>query len=543
MERRDCLWRTGLGASLCTKAFFIVLCALSADTAFVQPAIGQNSPAAPKSPDAAGCEQLARLDLQELPEAPARVMTARLVDSTPAGPVARSYCRVTGYVAPQNRFELRLPLPRDWNQKFFFTLCAGFCGAVEGDACNESLSRGYASVTGNGGHESSPGFDGTWAANAPTLHEDYAYRSNHVVTLAAKAITTRYYGRPIARSYASGCSKGGHGGLIEIERFPEDFDGVIVGAPVSGWTGQLAMMVWATQAVSDAQNGSVLDSTALRVVHASVLAMCGAQAGVDEGMVTDPASCSWRPERAACRSGATTDCLSTRQVVALTKLMTPPAGANGRVLYAAAFVPGSETNWRFWYVDPSGAGSITETGHYLAATQFLRFMALPKADRTADARRANLGRIDAQLNRTRQLFEATSPNLRAFKAHGGKVILWHGLADAAIPTTSSIAYYDRVTDFMGGRATTNDFFRLFLLPGVHHCAGGPGPDVIDAIAALEAWVERGIAPEVLVAQRVRNGVVERSRPAFPYPARARYSGSGDPMRAESFVRSDPVIKP
>jgi hypothetical protein len=508
---------------------------------------------APSGPDAAACAALSQLDLQGRAEAPARVFTARIVDvpAPPEGatresaaamlaasPIAR-YCEVTGYVAPQNKFELRLPLPKDWNQKFFFALCDGFCGAVNGNRCNLSLARGYAAVTSNGGHDGVPGFDGIWAANAPRLQEDFAFRSTHVVTLVAKAIITRYYGRPIARSYVAGCSKGGQGALMEVQRYPEDFDGAISAAPVYDWTGQITVATWFTQANSDGRGGLLLDSAAMHAVHASVLAACGAQAGVDEGLVTDPAACAWRPERAACRTDeATAGCLTPRQVAAVTKVLTRPADAAGRVIYPAAFVRGAETDAGFWFFGLGGARSLDITGHFLAAQQFLSYMAQPTSAGVVDPRRVDLARLPRMLARARTLYDATSPDLRAFKQRGGKLIMWHGLSDGAVPATSSVVYHDRVTRFMGGRARTDDFFRLFLLPGVHHCAGGPGPDVVDAITALERWVEGGVAPDELIARRVRNGTVERSRPAYPYPARARYSGSGDPMRAESFVRAD-----
>ena len=176
--------------------------------------------AAPPSADAQRCAALAAEDFEGLPDAPTRISSARLVDVPPADPQSRPafspqarssrYCQVLGYVAPQNKFELRLPLPAQWNQRFHLTPCAGFCGGVNGNACNLTLARGYASITGNGGHDGGPGFDGVWAANNPNLQEDFAWRHNHVITIAGKAITTKFYGQPIARSYMSGCSKGGH---------------------------------------------------------------------------------------------------------------------------------------------------------------------------------------------------------------------------------------------------------------------------------------------------------------------------------------------
>ena len=537
------------------RVFLGLLSALgTASAALAQPS------AAPQGPDAAACAALARLDLRGLKDAPTSITSARLVD-VPAPPATatressaavlaaspiKQYCQVTGYVAPQNKFELRLPLAAQWNQKFFLTLCDGFCGAVQGTRCNLGLARGYATATNNGGHDGVFGFDGVWAANAPTLQADFAWRSTHVTALAAKAITSRYYGRPIARSYISGCSKGGHGALMEIQRFPNEFDGAISAAPVYDWTGQMTVSTWFTQANDDGKGGALLDSAAMRTVHASILAACGAQAGVDEGLVTDPAACAWRPERAACRAagpaGPERGCLTTLQVAAVRKLLARPAGASGRAIYPAAFVPGSETEGGFWFFDEAG-GRLEATGHFLAAQNFLSFMAHPTSSGVVDPRTVDIARLPAMLARARALYDATSPDLRAFEASGGKLLMWHGLSDAAIPATMSALYHDRVAALVGSRARTDAFFRLFLLPGVHHCGGGPGPDAVDAIGALERWVEQGVAPDELLARKVRNGVVERSRPAYPYPARARYTGSGDPLQAGSFTRADAPARP
>ncbi|HUD63776.1 MAG TPA: tannase/feruloyl esterase family alpha/beta hydrolase [Candidatus Sulfotelmatobacter sp.] len=217
-------------------------------------------------------------NLEIAPGGPAVVTSARLIEAAanglerwllvPSGYGSSAvnsdvhiheYCDVTGYVAPQNKFELKLPLPRDWNQKFFFYTCGAFCGTVFGDACNLGLVRGYASVTGNGGHDSRWGFDAIWAANAPELQEDFGWRSNHVITLIAKVITAHYYGKPIKYSYMGGGSKGGQAVLIEAQRFPEDFDGLMPSAPVYDYTGRNTIAAaWFAQAITDGHGGSVL---------------------------------------------------------------------------------------------------------------------------------------------------------------------------------------------------------------------------------------------------------------------------------------------
>jgi feruloyl esterase len=398
---------------------------------------------------------------------------------------------------------------------------------------------------GNGGHDGNRGFDGLWAANAPLLQDDYAWRSNHVVTLAAKAITTRYYGQPIQHSYMAGCSKGGHAVLIEAQRFPEDFDGLMVIAPVYDLTGRGGIAAaWFVQAVSDGKGGSVLNQVAADAVHRSVLSTCGSQTGVEIGLVTEPAACAWKPEMIACKTETGgSDCLTPVQVMAIKRLMTPVTNSKGELLYAYPYIPGTETEWARWnFSIPRAGESASPTANYLLAEQFVKYLADPKPRTAADPLRFDFDRDPATLSRARKVYDATSYDLNSFKARGGKILMWHGLADGGIMATSSIGYYEGVMKRMGGREKTEGFFRLFLIPGVHHCAGGPGLTDFDALTALENWVEKGEPPTVLISQRSRNGAVERALPIYPYPVVPRYSGSGDPNQASSFLPFDPTKK-
>ena len=515
------------------------------------------------APDDQNCAVLTGFNLQTVPGGPAIITSAQVIDvpgsglerfaqSGYAGPVARGpsaihrYCDVTGYVAPQNKFELKLPLPADWNHKFYFYACGGFCGAIVRDAANFGLVRGYASATGNGGHDSALGFDGIWAANAPELQEDFGWRSNHVVTLITKAITTHYYGMPIQYSYMAGNSKGGHAVLMEAQRFPEDFEGLMPSAPVYDYTGRNTVAAaWFAQAFSDGHGGSVLNESVAATVHKSVLEHCGAQAGVEEGLVTDPPSCKWQPEMIRCHSeGNVADCLTPRQVDAIKHLMTPATDSKGEVLYAYPYIPGTETQWVGWnYYGKPSSRVPPRTANMDLPGQHLGYLADESVRHDVDALSFNFDRDPATLARSRRIYDATSFDLRAFKARGGKILMWHGWADGAIIATSSIGYYEGVSKFMGGHDKTQDFFRLFLVPGVHHGGGGPGFTEFDSFSALEAWVEKGIAPDKLIAGRVNNGVVERTRPVYPYPVLARYSGKGDPKQADNFVPFAPPPHP
>jgi hypothetical protein len=411
---------------------------------------------------------------------------------------------------------------------------------VNGTDCNHGLARGYASVTSNGGHDSNFGFDGTWAANAPNLQEDYGWRSSHVVTVVAKLIVTHYYRQPIKHSYMAGCSKGGQAVLMEAQRFPEDYDGLMPIAPVYDMTGTNMGQTWFAQAVSDGQGGSVLNLPAAEAIHKSILKVCGAQAGVDEELVTDPVACKWQPEMIGCPSGHTgSDCLTSAQVRAVKRLMTPVKNSKGEVIYSYPYIPGTETDWAFWnFASQRSIGGRPQYGSFVVAYQFQTYLADEKVRRNVDPLKFDFDKDPATLARAGKVYNATSHDLRPFKARGGKMLLWHGLADGGIMATSSIGYFEGVMKLMGGRKQTEDFFRMFLIPGVHHCSGGPGLTEFDALTLLENWVENGKAPGVLITARRVSGNVVRSRPVYPYPILARYSGTGDSKQAASFIPVD-----
>ena len=347
-----------------------------------QIATGQDVPGVPATPEAQQCAALTALELSGLEAAPTKIVSATLVSVPAAGldvmtrimssklikSQVTQYCDVAGYVAPQNRFELRLPIPAEWNHKFYFSACAGFCGSTNGADCNSGLARGYASVTSDGGHQGAFGFDCLWARNAPNLQADYGWRSNHVVTLAAKAITIRYYGNPMQHSYMTGCSKGGQAVLLEAQRFPNDYDGVISVAPVYDFTGRAQFAAaWFAQAVDDGRGASVLNSAVVDAIHGSVLAKCGAQAGIEEGLVTNPLACTWMPEMMACAAGRSdSTCLTPRQIEAVRRLMSPVLNSKGKIVFAYPYVPGSETEWAAWNFIPAGAPLATTLNFAIA---------------------------------------------------------------------------------------------------------------------------------------------------------------------------------
>jgi hypothetical protein len=497
--------------------------------------------AAPADP-AGACAALRSLNLEDLAGAPTRILSARPVKVPTEGlkqpsqgmnqtinPQAVSeYCEVKGYVAPQNFFELRLPTPSDWNGKLFFSACPGFCGTLDGDSCNAGLAFGYASATSNGGHYSAPGFDGLWAANDLDAQVDFSYRSNHVVTVAAKKIIEAFYGTGPKRSYAAGCSKGGQAMLMAALRYPEDYDGIIPVAPVYDYTGTgVIKSSWVTQANDDGKGGILLDNAAIDLVHQAVLAACDETDGAKDGVVGDPLSCSWKPADLLCKeSTSDAKCLNAAQVAALTKIYAAPIDKKGRKLFPTGQTLGAEIGeWKVWVNGFMGGKSI----NYRVAQQYLRYLTFEKYPGPLgyDPLKFDLDRDTAKLKRARALYDVTSADLRSFKARGGKVLMWHGWADSGIPARSSIDYYLRVQQLIGGREETEKFMRLFLLPGVTHCGGGDGADQLEALAILDAWVEQGKAPEMIVTTKTEKGKVTRTRPVFPYPKVAKYNGSGD----------------
>jgi len=276
------------------------------------------------------------------------------------------------------------------------------------------------------------------------------------------------------------------------------------------------------QAVSDGHGGSVLTTASVDIVHRSVLQHCGGHAGIDDDLVTDPFHCKWSPAMAACPPGVQRDdCLMPTQVRAIERLMTTPTNSRGDVIYRYPYLPGTETDWPGWNFPAIRAGRlIPEFGNFRVADQYLKYLVDATIRADVDVWRFDFDRDPPSLTRAHALYDATSPNLTAFKARGGKLLLWHGLADSGIAASSSVGYYESVVEALGGRAQVDDFFRMFLIPGVHHCGGGPGLVEFDAFAALEEWVERGRPPDRLMASRADGGPGQ-SRPVFPFVSNRR----------------------
>jgi feruloyl esterase len=481
------------------------------------------------------CLSLQRADFSTLQDAPTQISQVQLVQAEDKYP---AYCRVSGYVAPQVGFELRLPLA-NWNGKFIEIGCGGGCGHL-GWTFWCPVQRGYACIVSDLGHESGFIDNYLWAFNNLPAQLDWGIRGAHVAALAGKAIIERFYRRGPDRSYFMGCSKGGHSALVAAQRFPRDFDGIvgIAGVP---YEAQLAMyQLWAVQVMTGANGEPLLRKSDLQLVHNAVLSRCDADDGVKDGIVGEPYQCDFDPSSLICKAGTQEGCLTNAQAEAVKKIYAGPISSTGdKKNYLRGAAPGSELGWLEYDAK--------------ALRDFFRHMAfMPSVDPTWKLADFDFSRDHERLAMTEALWDASNPDLRKFKQAGGKLLMVQGWNDQFVVPDQQIDYYETVMKTMGGLATTQNFFRLFMVPGMEHCTGGDGAFAIDYMTYLEDWVERGQAPDKLIGAHVQgNGYgllslqfplnsadVAFTRPFFPYPLRARYR-SGDRNAAESFEAERP----
>lgn len=458
------------------------------------------------------CSALPAAMLDLPPEATTHVMSADFLGATKTRP---AICRTRGYVAPNTNFEIALPAT-GWNGKFFYAGCTGSCG-MAGDSdwareCDYPLGKGYACIISDMGHRSTPA-DGLWAWQNLEAKVDFGYRATHRTTLAGKAIVAAFYGKAPAYSYYMGCSTGGRQGLVSAQRFPDDFDGIIAGAPVTSEAGTSMSFVWTLNSLNKPQGGSIFDERALATLHRGALAALDARDGRSDGVIDDP-RIAFDPATLQCRGGAGADCLTADQVAAARRVYTGPVNSSGRPVYfGGGFLPGSEAGWRaFLAIDgPAQAErSGTDTTRYI------------QSDFGPEWRAGEFD-FDRDPDRLREheiLYSASHPDLRAFRDAGGKLLIYHGWADARVAPLNSVDYYEAVTRAMGGAKATGSFARLVMVPGMEHCWGGDGPFAIDYISAMEAWVERGEAPARLRAAHRRQTADTDAGATFihPFPA-------------------------
>ncbi|WP_239091536.1 tannase/feruloyl esterase family alpha/beta hydrolase [Streptomyces sp. SID14478] len=444
-------------------------------------------------------------------------------------------CDVKGVIAPQIHFEIKLPVT-GWQADYLQVGCGGLCGNVNltnapaSAGCVPLTDGAFAVASSDEGHSQGGGLFST----DPTLRADFGYKSDHQLVQAAQALIKKYYGRAATHTYFDGCSQGGHQALTEAQRYPADFDGIIAGAPANNFTALNTFShAWTAQSVYLNGGPATLTNADLAPLHEAVLKGCDAPA---DGIIADPLACDWDPADIRCAAGQTSTpdayCLTADQVTTVRRIYAGPTDEHGRLLYPAYQLRGSEPNWAGVITPATATGTSGDIG-FVRETLRYQIFDTPQPSLTYKDiafTRASYKRIMAL---GEGMYDATDPDLSAFKKAGGKLILWHGLGDQHIPAVGTMAYYKAVEQEMGGASATTDFARLFLLPGVAHCGGGQGPDTFDALTALTGWVTEGDAPARLTTRSLDgDGRTTATRPAYPFPVYARSTADGyTPVRS------------
>jgi feruloyl esterase len=491
------------------------------------------------------CTALAKVDFAQIPDAVTQVTKTnleKLADGAPA------FCEVSGYVAPSIRFRLRLP-SGSWNGRFIELGCGGSCGTTEHiSECAGPLRRGYACIVSDGGNSSS-GEDLKWAYNNPESVIEYIIRASHVTALVGKAIASRFYGKPPTKSYFMGCSAGGLQAMTEAQRFPWDFDGIVAGDPPLSLSEGLMNLVWSSRALTSSNGKAILTQTDLETLHKAVVAKCDLNDGVKDGVIGDPRLCKFAPEELACETHRREGCFSSLQLDAIRKIYRGPVTKTGISITTPHVFMGSELTWLDWF----GSQLVPEWfRYYLFQPNPGPSWTIKDLDFDRDYRRFGIA----------ELTEPVNPDLRRLKSANGKLLLYMGWNDPGAGVGRAIDYYESAERLMGGRSKTQDFFRLFVIPGMNHCTTGEGPFAIDYLSYIEAWVEKGEPPNQLIGFHVNlddlpekatkgdqeawdtlerrlqfpldPATVTFARPIYPYPTRTTYLGHGEQSQATNF---------
>ncbi len=432
------------------------------------------------------------------------------------------FCRVSATLTPSLdsdiKVEVWLPVIA-WNGRYMGVGNGAFTGSVRHSAMAAPLARGYAVSSTDTGHS---GNTASFGLGHPEKVADFGWRAVHEMSVVSKKLVAAFYEQAPAWSYWSGCSAGGRQAMVEAQKFPGDFDGIIAGAPGLDWTGRAAAALRVATHL-EANPVARLSAGERELVYSAAVNACDADDGVRDGLISWPESCSFDAASLACDGANTGSCLNPDQVDTVKMLYSSvPNPETGRDI--TGLFPGSELGWTDLGWTASARATGLEQYRYLvygdedwniSEFEFDRDIALAES---MDGNTLN----------------ALDPDLQAFFDTGGKLIQYHGWIDPQISPANATQYYQRVSDLLGGREAIHDSYRLFMVPGMAHCRGGPGPDSFDMIGALEQWVESGQAPDSVMAVRRTNGEVDRSRPLCPYPEVAVYDGSGSIDAAENF---------
>ena len=523
----------------------------------VHAAAASNSTTAQAQPSSESCERLAKLELPH-----ASIRTAKAVAAgTFVGPPQPftdadlsafykklpAFCRIVvqGKPTPDSDIAIEVWMPlAGWNGRLQGLGNGGFAGIIDDFELAAAIAKGYAAVATDAGHTGSP-IDAAWALGHPEKVADFGHRGIHEMTRLAKVVVQQFYGSGPQHSYFAGCSDGGREALMEAQRYPDDYDGILAGAPANYWTGLLSTAIVDTQALT-ANPASFIPPAKISTISNAVLAACDKLDGLSDGILNDPRRCHFDPASIECKAGEDTDqCLSAPQVAALKTIYAGLHDSSGHLIFPG-YLPGAEQGgggWGLWITGPAPGKSLLA----FFGIGYFSNMVYEKRDWDYKTFLVDTG-IEEARKKTAGALDAVNADLSAFRARGGKLIVYHGWDDPAIPALNTVNYYDEVIRKLG-RANTDSFARLYMVPGMQHCGGGPGPDNFGASGtwpshdpehnirvALETWVEKGTAPTTFIASK---SLPAMTRPLCPYPQSAKYKGSGDQNSAENFVCASP----
>lgn len=443
------------------------------------------------------------------------------------------HCRVEGYVAPAVKFLILLPEPDVWNGNVIYGSCDAFCGAVDEDIPVPLMLRGYAAIATDGGHINKRPFDGVWGYNNREAEIDFGHRASHVAAQIVKAVAKEYYGRESKYAYITGFSKGGHAGIKAALTYPEDYDGVLARAPVVRYQEINAVRLpWIAKSNTGADGSYILQADDAMLLHKAAIKSCDDTDGLEDGIIDDPRRCDFDPGALLCETGqGEASCLSEAQVQVARKFYSLPENDNGEVAYPYPLEVGSELDWPGFHVPRApGQHPYAES----IARTYIRYIAFdtdPGPD--YDWRDFDGVREADRLKALKPIIDADGVDLKAFRDAGGKMIVLHGWGDGAVSARMTLDWFENMRNYMG--ESTSDFAQLYLLPGNKH-GGSPadGPNINNSLEALEKWVEEGIEPESLLLHGEVDGEIVRTRPAYPYPAVAKYKGEGSINEAANF---------
>ena len=483
---------------------------------------------------AATCDSLAQMKIERTEISMAQPVAAGAFEMPGRGGRGMrdlpAFCRVAGAIHPTAdsdiKFETWMPI-EGWNGRLQGVGNGGLAGSISYPAMATALRAGYATASTDTGHTQEPGGDARWALGHPEKIKDYGNRAVHEMTVKAKAIAAAFYGNNARRSYWNGCSTGGNQALSEAQRYPADYDGILAGAPANYLTHLQAGGNWIAHAIHSGP-ATFIPAAKLPAIARAVMAACDAADGVADGVLEDPRTCRFDPAVLACKEADGDDCLTAPQIQGLKKVYDGAHNPRTGELVFPGYMRGGEAGWGMWIagtdVPPRNAQ------HGIMAAFFRNFVFgnpdwdWKTFDFDKDVELADR-KVGGEVN-------AVNPDLKAFKDRGGKLIQYHGWSDPAISPLNSVNYFGSVQKKMGD---TQDFYRLFMMPGVGHCGGGAGPSDFDRMAPIVDWVENGKAPERIVAGNVSGGKTDRTRPLCAYPRIAKYKGSGSTDDAANFT--------